>query len=96
MSVPLPASRTEVNQGTLTIKNLRPADSGLYDCIATNIMGSRKTRINVVVQRRSGLYKKHRLYLFGFAKRYLQGFFPTFSLILSCLRISYGFRVDSP
>ena len=27
--LPLPAGRTEVNQGTLTIKNLSPADSGL-------------------------------------------------------------------
>ena len=54
--LPLPAGRTEVNQGTLTIKNLSPADSGLYDCVATNIMGTKKTRINVVVQRRSGLY----------------------------------------
>ncbi|KAM7434948.1 hypothetical protein ABFA07_015050 [Porites harrisoni] len=56
--LPLSAGRTEVNQGTLTIKNLSLADSGLYDCIATNIMGTKKTRINVVVQRRlrSGLY----------------------------------------
>ena len=54
--LPLPSGRTEVNQGTLTIKNLSPADSGLYDCIATNIMGTKKTRINMVVQRRSGLY----------------------------------------
>ena len=54
--LPLPSGRTEVNQGTLTIKNVSPADSGLYDCVATNIMGTKKTRINVVVQRRSGLY----------------------------------------
>ena len=56
--LPLPAGRTEVNQGTLTIKNLSLADSGLYECIATNIIGTKKTRINVVVQRRlrSGLY----------------------------------------
>ena len=54
--MPLAAGRIEVNQGTLTIKNLSPADSGLYDCVATNIMGTKKTRINVVVQRRSGLY----------------------------------------
>ena len=56
----LPAGRTEVNQGTLTIKNLNPADSSLYDCIATNIMGTKKARINVAVQRKPGL-----LYLFG-------------------------------
>ena len=56
--LPLPAGRTEVNQGTLTIKNLSLADSGLYECIATNIIGTKKTRINVAVQRRlrSGLY----------------------------------------
>ena len=54
--LPLPSGRTEVNQGTLTIKNVSPPDSGLYDCVATNIMGTKKKRINVVVQRRSGLY----------------------------------------
>ena len=56
--LPLPGGRTEVNQGTLTIKNLSLADSGLYECVATNIMGTKKTRINVAVQRRllSGLY----------------------------------------
>ena len=59
--LPLPAGRTEVNQGTLTIKNLSPADSGLYDCIATNIMGTKKTKINMVVQRRSGLYYRFSL-----------------------------------
>ena len=56
--LPLPAGRTEVNQGTLTIKNLSIADSGLYECVAANIIGAKKTRINVAVQRRlrSGLY----------------------------------------
>ena len=46
----LPAGKTEENQGTLTIKNLTPADSGLYECIATNSMGTKRARINVVVQ----------------------------------------------
>ena len=46
----LPAGKTEVNQGTLTIKNLTPADSGLYECIATNLMGKKRATINVVVQ----------------------------------------------
>ena len=46
----LPAGKTEVNQGILTIKNLTPADSGLYECIATNSMGTKRARINVVVQ----------------------------------------------
>ena len=48
--MPLPAERTEVNQGTLIIKNLIPADSGSYECIATNIMGTKKATINVAVQ----------------------------------------------
>ena len=50
MGMPLPAGKTEVNQETLTIKNLTPADSGLYECIATNLMGTKRARINVVVQ----------------------------------------------
>ena len=50
LRIPLPAGRTEVNQGTLIIKNLIPADSGLYECIATNIMGTKKATINVAVQ----------------------------------------------
>ena len=56
VGMPLPAGRVEVNQGTLTIKNLTDADSGLYDCVATNIMGTKKTRTNVAVQRHLGLY----------------------------------------
>ena len=48
--MPLPAGRTEVNQGTLKIKNLNPADSGSYECIATNTMGTKKATINVAVQ----------------------------------------------
>ena len=52
----LPAGRVVVNQGALTIKNLTPADSGLYDCVATNIMGTKKARTNVAVQRHLGLY----------------------------------------
>ena len=50
LRIPLPAGRTEVNQGTLIIKNLIPDDSGLYECIATNTMGAKKTTINVAVQ----------------------------------------------
>ena len=46
----LPAGRTEVNQGTLTIKNLISADNGLYECIATNIIGTKKATIYLAVQ----------------------------------------------
>ena len=56
VGMPLPAGRVEVNQGTLTIKNLIPTDSGLYDCVATNIMGTKNARTNVAVQRPLGLY----------------------------------------
>ena len=60
--MPFLGGRTKVNSGTLTIKNLILADSGLYDCIATNAMGTKKTRINVVVQREPGkaLYIQHK------------------------------------
>ena len=50
LRMPLPAGRTEVNQVTLIIKNLIPADSGLYECIAANTMGTKKATINVAVQ----------------------------------------------
>ena len=50
LRMPLPAGRTEVNQGTLIIKNLIPADSSLYECIAANTMGTKKATINVAVQ----------------------------------------------
>ena len=56
-AMPLPAGKTSINQGTLTIKNLSPADNGFYDCVVTNIMGTKKKRINLTVQvHRSGLY----------------------------------------
>ena len=51
--LPFPAGRTEVNRGTLTIKNLNPADNGLYECMATNSIGTKKATINVAVQRSS-------------------------------------------
>ena len=51
--LPFPAGRTEVNRGTLTIKNLNPADNGLYECMATNSIGTKKVTINVAVQRSS-------------------------------------------
>ena len=51
-AMPLPG-KTKINQGTLTINNLIPDDNGLYDCVATNIIGTKKTRVNVAVQRSS-------------------------------------------
>ena len=54
--MPLPAGKTKVKEGTLTIKNLSPADSGYYVCVASNVMGTKKVRIDLVVQqRRSGM-----------------------------------------
>ena len=50
LRIPLPARKTEINGGSLTIKNLSPADSGLYECVATNGMGTKKAIMNVVVQ----------------------------------------------
>ena len=64
VGMPLPAGKTSINQGTLTINNLSPADNGFYDCVATNIMGTKKKRINLAVQVRSGLYSRHRLTLY--------------------------------
>ena len=64
-AMPLPAGKTSINQGTLTINNLSPADNGFYDCVATNIMGTKKKRINLAVQvHRSGLYWRHLLSMY--------------------------------
>ena len=54
--MPLPAGKTKMNEGTLTIKNLSPADSGYYVCIASIAIGTRKVRLDLVVQKqpRSG------------------------------------------
>ena len=53
--MPLPAGKTEIKDGTLTIRNLRPVDGGLYQCIATNSMGTKHFTMNVNVQRRGML-----------------------------------------
>ena len=50
----LPVGRTEVKEGTLSIRNLSPSDSGLYECVATNTIGTKKVTMNLVVQRTSG------------------------------------------
>ena len=50
--MPLPAGKTKMNEGTLIIKNLSPADSGYYVCIASNAVGTKKVRIDLVVQKR--------------------------------------------
>ena len=52
--MPLPAGKTEVKEGKLTIRNLRPVDSGLYQCVATNSLGTKKATMNLVVT--AGLY----------------------------------------
>ena len=63
-AMPLHAGRTSINQGTFTINNLSPDDSGFYECVAANIMGTKKKRINVAVQIRPlGLYCSHCTYL---------------------------------
>ena len=47
----MPVDKTEVKDGNLTIKNLSPADGGVYECEATNSMGTKKAKMNVAVQK---------------------------------------------
>ena len=51
LGVPLPAGRTEVKGGNLTITKVRLSDGGSYECIASNSMGKKKARISLAVQR---------------------------------------------
>ena len=51
LGMPLPVGRTEINGGNLTIRTLRPGDSGSYECVATNGMGTKKARMTLAVQR---------------------------------------------
>ena len=44
--MPLPVGKAKVKERTLTIKNLSPADSGYYVCVASNVMGTKKVRID--------------------------------------------------
>lgn len=46
----LPTGKTVISNGSLVINNICPVDSGLYECEATNSLGSKKTSMNVVVQ----------------------------------------------
>ncbi|XP_068705583.1 uncharacterized protein [Montipora foliosa] len=53
LGMPLPVGRTEINGGNLTIRTLIPGDSGSYECVATNGMGTKKARMTLAVQRAS-------------------------------------------
>ena len=50
LGMPLPVGKTEVKDDSLTIRDVRPADSGLYECVAKNSVGTKKAKMNVVVQ----------------------------------------------
>ena len=47
----MPVGKTEVKDDSLTIRDVRPADSGLYGCVAKNSMGTEKAKMNLVVQK---------------------------------------------
>ena len=51
LGVPLPAGRTEVNGGYLTIRKVGLSDDGSYECAASNSMGTKKARMSLAVQR---------------------------------------------
>ena len=51
--MPLPVGKSEVKDDSLTIRDLRPADSGLYECVAKNSMGTKKAKMNVTVRVRA-------------------------------------------
>ena len=56
LRMPLPVGKTEVKDDSLTIRDVRPADSGLYECVAKNSMGTKKATMTVVVQQLQGLH----------------------------------------
>jgi len=47
----MPVDKTEIIDGSLTIKNLGAADGGVYECEATNSMGTKTAKMNVAVQK---------------------------------------------
>ena len=49
----MPFGKTEVKDGSLAVKNLCLADSGVYECEATNSMGTKKAKMNVTVRVRA-------------------------------------------
>ena len=51
LRMPLPVGKTEVKDGNLTITKLSPAHGGVYECEATNSMGTKKAKMNVAVQK---------------------------------------------
>ena len=53
LGMPLPVGKSEVKDDSLTIRDLRPADSGLYECVAKNSMGTKKAKMNVTVRVRA-------------------------------------------
>ena len=55
LGMPLPAGRTEVKGGNLTIRKVRLSDGGSYECAASNSMGTKKARISLAVQRDPGM-----------------------------------------
>ena len=84
--MPLPAGRTEVNQGTVKIKNLNHADSGSYECTATDTMGTKKATINVAVQ-------QLKLSMFFFLSKSPSGNYSTFISSYLCMSFKPNFLI---
>ena len=80
----LPVGKTEVKDGTLTITDLSLADNGLYVCEATNSMGTKKTRINLGVQRAPGLSYFILFFFFRHGKSFSKHWPKTFSKFIDC------------
>ena len=53
--MPMPEGKTEVKGGRLSVRNVIPVDSGLYQCVVVNSMGTKKATVNLVVQDGPGL-----------------------------------------